>query len=190
MEAFSSWAEAQKYDDLLTGEAYDQQLGSFTDHESDMHTLDGQILRDGGISLYLSPALLEDDLKWLRSHAYEIRELDSGSWISQTSMHEALASALSFAAYYGNNFDVLHECMSQDLAVPRTGGFVLALRRFDRFATAIDIARTLLNILAIASRYHMLSGRRFILLIQSDDPSMSFTGLGGVNAEWNRKEWL
>ena len=36
----------------------------------------------------------------------------------------------------------------------------------------------------------LLTGKRLIILVQSDDPCMEFNQLGGVSAEWNRREWL
>ncbi len=161
-----------------------------TDEEVDREQLDWVILRDGGIALYLRSELLESDLQWLRSRQYQIRDLGSGSWDSEPKMHEAIASVLNFPPYYGRNLDALNDCMSEDLAVPSAGGLVLCLRRFDRFASRLGVARKMLNIFARASRHHMLRGRRLLVLIQSDDPRISFNGLAEVGAQWNSSEWL
>ncbi len=174
----------------MTLEAYDHDMRSFTDIEIKNQALDWHILRDGGISLYLRSAYLEEDVEWLHSRGYEIKEFDSGTWICEAAMHDALAFHLSFPPYYGKNLDALNDCMSEDLAVPLKGGLVLVLKHFNRFAAVSDIARTVLRIFATASRCHMLSGRRLIALIQSDDPRLSFDGLGAVHATWNSREWL
>ena len=165
-------------------------MASFTDEEINRDQLDWQVLRDGGIALYLNSELLESDLQWLQSRQYEIRDLGSGSWDSERSMHEAISSILSFPPYYGRNLDALDECMSEDIAVPSSGGLVLCLRRFDGFATTSGAAHAVLHIFAKASRLHMLRGGRLLVLIQSDDPQLSFTGLAPVSAQWNRTEWV
>lgn len=46
------------------------------------------------------------------------------------------------------------------------------------------------GVIAGASRRMLLTGKRLIILVQSDDPRMEFNQLGGVSAEWNRREWL
>ena len=51
-------------------------------------------------------------------------------------------------------------------------------------------AEALLDIFAGTSRYKLLTGRRLITLVQADEPSIRFEKLGGVSAEWNRREWL
>jgi hypothetical protein len=53
-----------------------------------------------------------------------------------------------------------------------------------------DVAFKLVDLIAGASRYHMLMGRRLILLIQSNDPGLRIEGLAAVNAGWNQREWL
>ena len=165
-------------------------MASFADQDIDQHALDWEILRDGGICLYRRPELLAKDLDWLRSRQYEVKDFPSGSWHSELSMHDELSSVLGFPAYYGRNLDALNECMSEDLAVPDVGGLALCLRRFDQFASRFTSAHAVLNIFANASRAQLLRGRRLLVLLQSDDPRASFTGLGGISAQWNRHEWL
>jgi hypothetical protein len=36
----------------------------------------------------------------------------------------------------------------------------------------------------------MLLGRRLLILVQSDNPTIQFGRLGGVPALWNHREWL
>jgi hypothetical protein len=51
-------------------------------------------------------------------------------------------------------------------------------------------AEVILDILACASRFLLLTGRRLLLIIQSDDPRITFDKLGSVRAAWNPREWL
>jgi hypothetical protein len=114
-------------------------------------------------------------------------------------MRTELASTFAFPSYYGNNLDALNECMLEDLKVPESGGSTILLSRYDRFANGPGAARSpeakgvayvVLDILARAARSHMLTGSRLIALVQSDDPLISFEGLGAVGARWNSQEWL
>jgi Barstar (barnase inhibitor) len=113
-------------------------------------------------------------------------------------MHESLKAHLSFPDYYGNNLNALDECMSDDLVVPDSGGLALVLNHYDHiFKPAPSLAsegrgtaEVVLSIFADAVRYHMLFGRRLLILVQSDDPKIEFGRLGGVATGWNRREWL
>lgn len=103
---------------------------------------------------------------------------------------------MSFPDYYGKNLSALDECMLDDLAVPDSGGLALVLNHYDRFANSAhasherSTAEVVLDIFAKAVRYHMLFGRRLLILVQSDDPNIQFGRLGGVTACWNHREWL
>jgi len=113
-------------------------------------------------------------------------------------MYESLSTQLSFPDYFGNNIHALDECMCDDLVVPDLGGLVLVLHHFDQFLKATrnpeneeqSTAGAVLGIFANAVRYHMLFGRRLLILVQSDDPWIVFGRLGGTAASWNRREWL
>lgn len=138
------------------------------------------------------------DLNWLESNGYNIVEFDAARWNSEEQMHDSLRSALSFPYYYGKNLQALGECMCHDIVVPDPGGVALVFNHYDHFAT-IDrtgdphqkhLAEIVLHILARAVRYHMLFGRRLLILVQSDDPRITFGDLAGVTASWNPREWL
>lgn len=166
--------------------------------------LDWTILRDGGVCLYWRQEILTDELNWLKLNGYkiisfEVAEWQSASeWESRRRMHESLKAQLSFPDYYGKNLDALDECMLDDLVVPDSGGLALVLNHYDRFShpvhthasDEISIAEVVLSIFAKAVRYHMLFGRRLLILVQSDDPTIQFGRLGEVTACWNHREWL
>lgn len=157
-------------------------MASFTDHEIDRHEWDLQMLRNGGISLYLRHELLQADLQWLRSRDYEIRKMQCDSWSSWASMHDAVASTLKFPAYYGRNLNALSDCICEDLKVSLSGGLAVVLMDVKRRAAISDVIETVLDIFANASRHYMLTGKRLIVLVQSNDPLIRFHGLAAVNA--------
>ena len=173
-------------------------MAVFSANEVTDQQLDWTILRDGGVALYWRLEVLAKDLDWLRTNGYSVVEFDASEWHSEEQMHDSLKSSLAFPDYYGSNLDALHECMWDDLVVPETGGLVLVLRRYDQFAKAIQFnarngrifAEIALDILARAIRYHMLFGRRLIVVMQSDDPRIALGRLAAFHADWNPREWL
>jgi hypothetical protein len=89
--------------------------------------------------------------------------------------------------------------MIEDLQISDSGGLVIVYERFDQFtkipdscklATFDGVAHVLLDICARASRNHMLTGKRLLILVQSNDPRIEFEGLGAVGARWNCHEFL
>jgi len=160
--------------------------------------LDWTILRDGGVALYWQPEVLAEDIKWFMSNGYRTIEFDAGSWTSEEQMHDSLKFQLSFPDYYGKNLDALNDCMWEDVVIPDEGGLVLVFRRYDHFTKAVQIdatdtrsfAESVLHVFARAVRYHMLFGRRLMIVVQSDDPRIRFENLAAVFADWNPREWL
>ena len=164
-------------------------MASFTDDEVVREALDWVILRDGGIALYWRASVLEADLQQLRTRDYEVKDIDASLWLTEEAMHEALAVELRLPAYYGRNLDALDDSLVSDLQVSRVGGLVIVLRHYDK-AVERDVADVVLDILAKACRCHMLQGERLLVLVQSDDPQISFRSLGAVGAVWNYREYL
>jgi Barstar (barnase inhibitor) len=174
-------------------------MAAFDQQEDSRKRLDWEILRDGGINLYLRREYLDADIDWLRSQHYQVFPFDCTKWRSSEVMHADFARTLSFPSYYGKNLDALHDCLEEDLFVPDVGGVALILDRFDVYAKAQGTtlipsgraeAEVLLDILARATRYFLLTGRRLLTLVQSDDPEIRFDKLACVFADWNRREWL
>lgn len=105
-------------------------------------------------------------------------------------MHEAFSSALEFPEYYGRNLAALNDCLSE-IEVPFESGRVLVLNRYDYFAAKFPYAAwAVLDVMEFNSRYLLLFGLRLIVLVQSDDPRISFDPVGGRPVMWNGREWL
>ena len=97
---------------------------------------------------------------------------------------------MNFPAYYGRNLDALNDCIG-DMEIAEEGGRVLVFNRYDSFAAKVpDVAWSVLDILESNSRRLLLLGRRLIVLVQSDDPRISFERVGGRPVSWNMREWL
>jgi RNAse (barnase) inhibitor barstar len=171
-------------------------MAAFTDDEG--NSLDWEILLYGSISLYRNRKYLDDDLQWLRVRGYRVCSIDCKTWTSEAAMLESFGEALSFPDYYGRNFNALKDCLC-DVEVPDDSGLAIVLDSYELYARnagsagsnfEMRAAQIVLEILAECSRYFLLRGRRFITLVQSDDPAMHFEGLAGVSTHWNRREWL
>lgn len=167
-----------------------ERMAIFRNETEQFQELDWRLLQNGAITLYRRPQLLEEDVNWLRGHQYRVDRFDCAAWFSQSEMHEALSSCLEFPEYYGRNIDALNDCISE-IEIPREGGRVLVLNRYDYFAAKFpDVAWSVLDVMEINSRRLLLFGLRLIILVQSDDPGISFAPVGGRPVMWNIREWM
>jgi RNAse (barnase) inhibitor barstar len=165
----------------------------------DENALDYEVIRDGGITIYRDFRYLEEDIQWLRDKSYRIHRVDCGGWVSENDLHESLKTALAFPDYYGKNFNALNDVIS-DLDVPDEGGVALVFSSYDFYANGAGAplsgssdmvwAGIVLDILSRATHTFLLTGRRFLTMVQSNDPKMHFGKLGGSAPSWNRREWL
>jgi RNAse (barnase) inhibitor barstar len=157
---------------------------------TEVERLDWKLLERGAVALYYKGAVLSHDLAWLRHHRYVIHELDAVAWKEPIHFHDAVRAALSFPPYYGSNLASWIDCVAE-LAVPDDGGLALVFRRYDAFARAQpQLAQTILDSLETTSRRFLLTGRRLLALVQSDDPRIRFERVGAMPVTWNPREWL
>ncbi len=156
---------------------------------ADVQRLDWMLLERGAVALYHKGSVLSGDVGWFRQQGYAIHELDGAGWHSPADFHAAAQTGLNFPAYYAKNLAAWIDCLAE-LPVPDESGLLIVLRRFDVFAKAEpQLAQTILDSLESASRRFLLTGRRLIALVQSDDPRIRFERVGALPVTWNPREW-
>lgn len=173
-------------------------MTAFSKQEALENRLDWKILRDGGVNLYWRRKYLEEVAVWFRVRNYQVISFGCDGWTSSEAMHGDFQRALSLPEHYGRNLDTLDEVLD-DIVVPDEGGMALLLNRFDVYAQSVGARATprgqteasvLLHTLGRSSRYFLLTGRRLLTLVQSDDPHIRFENLTFTRVSWNRREWL
>lgn len=165
-------------------------------HAELSHSVDYRLVQNTFVTMFWQQFLLDDTVRWLSGHDYDVVALDAGAWRAAEDMFSAVARALDFPAYFGQNLDALNDCM-RDVAAGEYGwraeatGLVLVLTNFERFAASDRrTAQILLDIVAGQARAAMLIGNRLICLIQSNDPRITFEPVGAMPLMWNDAEWL
>jgi RNAse (barnase) inhibitor barstar len=134
--------------------------------------------------------VVSQDLAWLRHHGYVVHELDAAGWKSPADFHTDAQRVLSFPSHYTKNLASWIDCIAE-IAVPDEGGMAIVFRRYDTFAKAQpQLAQTILDSLETTSRRFLLTGRRLLALVQSDDPRIRFERVGAMPVTWNPREWL
>jgi len=171
-------------------------MALFTNSPEDWQRLDWLILRDGGISLYRRPQLLAEDMRWFAAEKYDIYEFHCQRWDSTDALFSDFESVLSLSECH--NFDALDDDLT-DLAIRDDGGALLVLHKFDVYAGGSGAQlmgsgqpeyEVLLDVLVRACRFFLLNSRRFVTLIQTEDPRFRTVRLGAVSADWNHREWI
>lgn len=157
---------------------------------SDLNSLEFGLMQDGSINLYFKSEILTTDLAELRSQNYKIIEFNCSKWSDSKSAIKSIAKRLEFSSDFGENLDALNDSL-KDIDIPIESGLILVFHRVDAFTeNHHEYFSCILDILESASRYHMLFGKRFITIAQSDDPKIEFEGISEVTPKWNRQEWL
>jgi hypothetical protein len=165
-------------------------MAAFGNDPDEWNRLDYRILQNSPIALYHRPDVLAEDTSWFRAEQYRVYEFDCSTWTSSDALHEDLRRTFDFPDWYGRNLDAFNDSLS-DLAVPNVGGAALVFSKYDLFAAALpNIAWHTLDIIATNSRRFLLFGRRFVALVQSDDPDVHFEQVGAQPVIWSPKEWL
>jgi RNAse (barnase) inhibitor barstar len=156
----------------------------------DLQRVDWELLQNDPIALYYRKEILESDLSWLREYEYDVDQFNCKDWQKEDDLHEAFAIQLKFPAYYGRNLDALNDCLG-DLVIPEQSGRVLVFHRYDQFVVQFpEVAEHVLDIIASQARSFLLFGLRLIILVQSDNPRLTFNPVGACPVTWNRREWL
>jgi RNAse (barnase) inhibitor barstar len=160
------------------------------------HAVDYRLVHNTFVTMFWRRSLLDDTIRWLIQHDYDVVTLDSATWRSAENMLTDMAEALDFPAYFGHSLNSLSDCL-RDVAACDYGwrseatGLVLVLINFERFAAADRLtAQRLLDIFADKARAAMLIGNRMMCIIQSNDPRSTFEPVGATPVIWNDAEWL
>jgi len=157
-------------------------MASFTPSDEQEHPLDFELFQTGWVTLYREIGGLEDDCNWLTRHSYVIHRLTAKPWASEADALREVGKALKFPAHFTHNLNALNDCLA-GLKVPVDGGAAIAIMHYDHFARADSwCAHKILDIMARSARYHMLFGRRLAVLVQTDDPKLSFESLASTIA--------
>ena len=155
-----------------------------------------QLMVHTSVTLFWRRALLDETADWLAKSGYHVVALDAAGWTTEEDLHRDIAAALDFPDYYGHNLNALNDCL-RDVADQEYGwpaeaaGLVLAFTGYDRFVAASpQVAQIVLDIVAGQARSALLFGRRLLVLVQTDDPQLSFDPVGALPVVWNDAEWL
>ncbi|MEY9875289.1 hypothetical protein ABH931_004790 [Streptacidiphilus sp. MAP12-33] len=156
-----------------------------------------ELARDGFVTLYWHPPVLEGVVDRLLRAGFAVVRLDASGWRTEDDLHDDVAAALDFPNYYGRNLDALNDClrdvMSGEYGVPSgAAGVAFVFTHYDAFVRACPReAHVVLDILADhARRASVLGGPRTLCLVHSDDPDLAPAPVGAQPVQWNPREWL
>jgi hypothetical protein len=157
---------------------------------AEVQRLDWKLLERGAVALYHKSSVLSADLAWFRQQNYTIHEMNASTWQTPQDFHVEAQRVLSFPSYYAKNLASWVDCLAE-LPVPDETGTVLVFRRFEVFARSqAQLSQTILDSIETTSRRFLLTGRRLLALVQSDDPRIRFERVGAMPVTWNPQEWL
>jgi RNAse (barnase) inhibitor barstar len=152
----------------------------------DADRLDFRLLSESAVLLYFSREVLAKHLDWLRQHGYRVHAFDCSGWGGEENFHTAVSRSLEFSGYYGRNLNAFGDCLGT-INIPEDGGTALVFLSFDAwFARSPAACWHVLDIIAIQSRSFLLTGRRLLALVHSEDREIGIKPVGAqpVNCHW------
>ena len=171
-------------------------MASFENSSETWQRPDWKLLQNGFVTLFCSKRIFDTAQTELADLGYDLVKLDAGEWDTTETGLLAFGMAFDFPDYFGKNLNALADCL-RDVATfdygsdPSSTGTVVAIDRFDVLAKRdLDLAWTLLQILADTGRQALLIGHRFIVLVRSDDPALRLNAVGSTQIMWNQREFL
>jgi RNAse (barnase) inhibitor barstar len=163
---------------------------AFGDTSADRERLDWMLFQNGGVVLYHKQQILAEHTAWLLREGYQLRELDANGWKDSKSFHEDVKRVFAFPNHYTSNLASLVDALAE-LEIPPGGAVAVQMKRYDRFAKIEShLAWSVLDALETTSRRLLLTGRRLLTLVHSDDPRIKFERVGAMPVNWNPREWL
>jgi RNAse (barnase) inhibitor barstar len=154
----------------------------------DCNRLDFEILAEGGVALYYQHEVLGEDVAWLAVERYEIVQFDEESMDSIEAFHFEFRLKLGLGDDYEPTYDGLRDALTE-VEVPADGGFAIVLEAVDQLSIENPGAvHRLCEIFADVSREFLLTGQRFVALLQTDDPQLTIPPYGAREVAWNPRE--
>ena len=127
-----------------------------------------RIIRSGHAGVYAAPRVIGPLRAAAKRAGISWFDLDLAGVTDRVALLRRCADVFSLPAYFGNNWDALHECML-DLAGSGAPGAVVHWRRGTELARrAPEVVTTALEILEDAARYWGSSGRIFLVAMERD----------------------
>ncbi|RYX85107.1 barnase inhibitor [bacterium] len=148
-----------------------------------------ELFRSGPVALFHKPPILQEMVTYFEERGYIVHDFACSAYVEKSDVLREVGARLDFP-FEVSNLDGFNDFLG-DVKVPIESGLVLVFTNFDSFhGLHPHYAQQILEIIADQSRNNLLCGRRFIALVQSNDPSIKLEPIGARSTQWNRKEWL
>jgi len=156
--------------------------------------LDYLLMRDwSSVTQYSNMDILEEDLKWLANKGYKILRLDCKNISSGEEIIKAIDAQMNLVSMHSYNLDAFLDGL-RDVKITEQGMVVAFFNSDSLFPITFHGGKNyflnVLHCLDIQSARSMLIGERLIVLVQTNDPTISIGHINNRCAKWNRKERL
>lgn len=155
----------------------------------DCNRLDFEILAEGGVALYFQHELLGEDVAWLAVERYEIVQFEETAMDSIEAFHFEARLKLHLPGEYPGTFEALRDALTELPVPPDAGGYAIVIEAADQLAIENPAGlHRLCEIFTSVSREFLLTGQRFLALLQTDDPGLTLPPVGAHEIAWNPRE--
>ena len=157
---------------------------------AEVQRLDWKLLERGAVALYHKSSVLSADVGWFRQQKYAIHEMNAASGRTPTDFTPRRSACSGFRrttgriSRRGSTASRSFRCRTRAEWCWCSGGTTCSRAR------SRQLAQTILDSIETTSRRFLLTGRRLLALVQSDDPRIRFERVGAMPVTWNpRSGW-
>ncbi len=151
--------------------------------------LDKKTLAYGPIAKYYDHELLKKDISWYHQVGYKIYELEASKWYTIDDFHSDIHEVFNFPSYYGRNWGAFDDVISE-IDSGKIGNILICVKGFDSWYRRDNgNAQIFLDIMSDQTFSALINGKKFITLIQSENPRLNVRDVGAKKVYWNWGEW-
>lgn len=163
----------------------------FSSYEEAQERVDWQFLQNGSVNLFWREEIFDAAIDALEELGYKAIKLNFQSVEKFTfDISDALKWEEHFGYYPWNGVMAALEEGFEEEPFSSANDAVFCLSGFHKMMEQDPyLAKYFLNILEDTSRIYLLFGKRFISLIQTNDPNFHSEPLRRRSAHWNTLEW-
>jgi RNAse (barnase) inhibitor barstar len=157
-------------------------MSSFKNSSELFKKIDYQIIANGWFQLYLSSAILGNDIGWLENEGYEIIQFECNT---ENNLFEQFREQFLFPKYFHHNLNSLNDCL-KDIETKGIG-MAIVFKNADNLKK--DILYKILDTFVNMARLNFIIGKRILILVQVNNKDFNIDDIGTIKATWNINEW-
>ena len=146
-----------------------------------------ELVRDGCINLFYKTEVYLNTIEKLKNESIDIYVFDAIDWNKEENFYSSFSKGMNFPDYFGNNLDAINDCLG-DLI---NKNIAICISNYENFMIKCQKQANILPKIILTNCWEaILQENVMLMLIQTNNGSISFNDIKEFPPKWNQKEWL